>query len=152
MFEKILVCLDGSKYSEQILPYAEGEALAHHSQIILLRIVSEPNMTVVESGAIYREIQELAEQEKNDIRDALTYLKYIRAILEDKGVPAEPVVLEASHIGKAIVNYAEKNGVSQVAIATHSRRNLAQMFIGGVAEYVLRNSGLPMLLIRPKAE
>jgi nucleotide-binding universal stress UspA family protein len=152
MFEKILVCLDGSEYAEQILPYAENEALVHHSQLILLRIVSEPNMTVVESGASYREIQELAEQEQSDVQDARSYLKNTRATLRDKGISAEAVVLEASHIGKAIVNYAEKNGIGLIAIATHSRGNLVQMFIGSVAEYILRNSGLPLLMIRPKVE
>ena len=68
MFERILVCLDGSEYAEQILPYAESEALVHNSEVVLLRVVSGPKMTVVESGAIYREIQELAEKEKSDTR------------------------------------------------------------------------------------
>jgi nucleotide-binding universal stress UspA family protein len=150
VFERILVCLDGSEYAEQILPYAESEALIHHSQVVLLRVVSEPGMTVVESGAIYQEIQELAEKEKVDTQKARSYLSKWRVKFQDKGIPVTTIVLESPHIGRAIVTYAEKNSVGLIALVAHSHSNLVQMFIGSVAEYVLRNSGLPLLLIRPK--
>lgn len=149
MFERILVCLDGSNYAEQILPYAENEALVHHSQVVLLQVIYEHDMTIVESGPIYREIRELAGKEKSDIQNAHLYLKNWSAKFLNMGIPVESVVLESSHIGKAIVNYAEKNKIGLIALATHSRVNLVQMFTGSVAEYIIRNSGLPSLLIKP---
>ena len=41
MFEKILVCLDGSELAEQILPYAVEEARRFQSQVVLLQVVHE---------------------------------------------------------------------------------------------------------------
>lgn len=150
MFERILVCLDGSKYAEQILTYAESEALAHQAQVVLLRAVLKPDLTVVEAGASYRVIQELAEREKEDIQAARAYVENLSSEFRNKGIPSEVIVLETAHVGKAIVNYAEKNGIGLIALATHSHSNLVQMFIGSIAEYILRNSGLPLLVIRPK--
>ena len=42
MFEKILVCLDGSKLAEQIMPYAEEAAVRFQSKLVLLQVVPEP--------------------------------------------------------------------------------------------------------------
>jgi len=39
MFEKILVCLDGSDLAEQILPYAKEQALHFNSKIIPLQVI-----------------------------------------------------------------------------------------------------------------
>jgi len=46
MFERILVCLDGSKLAEQILPYAKEEAVHFDSQLTLLEVVTVPTMVV----------------------------------------------------------------------------------------------------------
>jgi len=45
MFEKILVCLDGSELAEQILPYASEEAAKLGSTLVLLHVVHEPVAT-----------------------------------------------------------------------------------------------------------
>jgi nucleotide-binding universal stress UspA family protein len=42
MFDRVLVCLDGSKLSEQILPYAVEEALRFQGKLVLLQVVPEP--------------------------------------------------------------------------------------------------------------
>ena len=42
MFEKILVCLDGSTPAERILPYITKEAAALHGKMILLCVIDLP--------------------------------------------------------------------------------------------------------------
>jgi len=42
MFERIIVCLDGSELAEQILPYVVEQARRFNSALGLLRVVSEP--------------------------------------------------------------------------------------------------------------
>jgi len=39
---------------------------------------------------------------------------------------------------------------SWIAIATHGRRGLERGVFGSVADYVLRESGLPMVVVRPQ--
>ena len=52
MFQKILVCLDGSKLAEQILPYATEQATRFGSSLVLFQVVSlasVPTPTGIES-------------------------------------------------------------------------------------------------------
>jgi len=48
------------------------------------------------------------------------------------------------------LSYAEGNNINLIAIATHGRSGLRRGVFGSVADYVLRESGLPMLVIRPR--
>ena len=54
IFGKILVCLDGSKIAEQILPYAAEQARQFKSRVILFRAYIVPSSAVaadIRSGA-----------------------------------------------------------------------------------------------------
>jgi hypothetical protein len=44
MFERILVCLDDSKFAEQILPYAKEEIVHFNSQLTLLEVITVTTM------------------------------------------------------------------------------------------------------------
>ena len=52
--------------------------------------------------------------------------------------------------GEAILSYAGRNNVDLIATATHGRSGLRRGIFGSVADYVLRESGLPMLVLRPQ--
>ena len=47
MFNKILVCLDGSSLAEQILPYVTEQAKRFNSKIILLKVVTDADAVIV---------------------------------------------------------------------------------------------------------
>jgi nucleotide-binding universal stress UspA family protein len=53
-------------------------------------------------------------------------------------------------VGEAIVSYADENSISLIAIATHGRSGLGRLVFGRVADFVLREAGLPILVIKPK--
>jgi nucleotide-binding universal stress UspA family protein len=150
MFEKILVCLDGSKLAEQILPLAEAQARQFNSQVIILQVVPFPTMPVVEAGATYADPKLLLEQEQINFDKAKDYTENIILNFRSKNIPVENVIVRASPVGKAILDYAKGNGISLIAIATHGHGGLGRLVFGSVAEYVLKESGLPMLVIRPK--
>lgn len=156
MFEKILVCLDGSDLSEQILPYAEEEALRFRGRAVLLHVVSEPVMVtpgLPGAGATITRTPEgtagMLEYMEKEQEKATTYLERIAGALQEKGVLTE-VVVTTGPPGDAIINYANNNGIGLIAIATHGRSGLGRAVFGSVADYVLRESGLPILVIRPK--
>ena len=46
MFEKILVCLDGSSLAEQVVPYATEQALHFKSKVVLLQVLHIPGSVV----------------------------------------------------------------------------------------------------------
>jgi len=151
MFEKILVCLDGSELAEQILPYVVEEALHFRSNLVLLQVVSTHGTpTVVAAGASAYAVEAAAQQIEKDEAEAKVYLEKLAKPLRDSGINVQCVTLRGLKIGEVIVGYANENNISLIAIATHGRRGLERLFFGSVADFVLRESGLPILLVKPK--
>lgn len=152
MFEKILVCLDGSENAEQILPYATEEALRFRSRVTLLHVVPEPVVITPgipgTSGAPV-ETPGMLKQMQKEQRESADYLERVADRLREKGLKAQPVILQGA-AGDVIVKYAGENGIGLIALATHGRSGLGRAVFGSVADYVVRNSGLPILVIRPR--
>ena len=92
-------------------------------------------------GAAERVIKEQGE--------AFDYLEKIADTLREKGLDTESVVLEGDP-GEAMVSYANNNDIELIAVATHGRTGLRRAVLGSVTDYILRKSGLPVLVIRPQ--
>lgn len=153
MFKNIMVCLDGSKLAEQIIPFAITEATnCTANKVTLLQVVHIPtaSMPAKLQPAYTKEAQEnvqfTVEREKSEARD---YLEQVAKTMRTKGLYVECVVIEGKP-GESIVKYAGKNEVELIMIATHGRGGLSRIAFGSVAEQVLRESGMPVLLIRSK--
>ena len=151
MFKKILVCLDGSSLAEQIMPYVTREATAHKGKVTLLQAVSIPEIPVpgipgVPGVPMHTEA--MLEHHRRAMDKAKTYLESLAQPLRQKRLQVDSVILEGPP-GPAIVNYAKDNKIDLIAIATHGHTGLRHVVFGSVAEYVLRESGLPVLMIRP---
>ena len=154
MYEKILVCLDGSKLAEQVLPYIAELARNMKSAVILLRVVPEP---VIPSPAIpgtpgvpvvTSRMGRHAEEEEHDSE---AYLSSVAdRMAKEQGLRPECATALGAP-GLVIVDYATKNAVGLIAIATHGRSGLGRALLGSVADFVTRQSRLPVLLIRPTA-
>ena len=150
MFEKILVCLDGSKLAEQILPYVIEEAIRFRSKLVLLQVIATHTVTVVEAGASAIAVEAAAQQMEREQKDAKAYLEALTQSLRKKGVDAEYVTLQGLQTGQTIVDYANEHGVDLIAIVTHGRSGLGRLVFGSVADFILREAGLPILVIKPK--
>ena len=139
MFERILVCLDGSSLAEQILPYATEVAQRFASRMILLQVI--PPSSVLGGGDTTLELELFG--------PAKAYLERIAQPLREVGLDVECATL-LEPPGQAIISYANKSGVGLIAIATHGRGGLGRVMFGSVADFVLRESRLPVLMVRPQ--
>jgi len=152
MFERILVCLDGSELAEQILPYATEQALRFNSKLTLLQIVPMPSSVYMASatGELPQTGNMIAKDIQKQDAEAKAYLDGVAQSLREKGLDVECVVLGPLQPGKAIAKYAQDNAIDLICIATRGRSGLGRVVFGSVADYVLRASGLPILVIKPK--
>ncbi len=153
MFEKILVCLDGSSRAEQILPYVSEEALHFGSKVVLLKVITLPSTVITPAvpgapGVTGSAPEIVLEQIHKQEDEALVYLEAVAQPLRKKGLEVECVTLQGAP-GEAIISHADENEVGLIAIATHGRSGLGRMVFGSVADFVLRESGLPVLVIKP---
>ena len=152
MFRKILVCLDGSGLAEQILQYASEEAVNAEKEVVLLRVVPLSHGTTIAVPGVISNIPPSPpgpEQLAADETEAREYLDVKAEALKKIGINVICEVIVGSS-GESIVKYAHENKVDLIAIATHGRSGIKRMLFGSVTEYVIKNSNLPILLIKPK--
>lgn len=147
MFEKVLVCLDGSTVAEQVLPYVTAIADRFGSEVYLLQVVTVPS--AVAEAAAYGGERVLVEQLEQQKAEAQSYLEGVATRLRQNSIRARIDVVEGTP-GDAIVNYAHQQGVDLIAVATHARTNIGRLVFGSVAEFVLKKSGLPTFSLKPK--
>ena len=147
MFEKILVCLDGSTLAEQILPYATEQAKKFKSKVTLIQAVPTPSSVPSATGSVTGPA--LKEQVDAEQHKAQLYLGKIATELANEGVNADYKVVSGTP-GHAIVQYSRENAIELIAIATHGHSGIKRAVLGSVADHVVRQSHLPMLVIKPK--
>ena len=142
MYEKVMVCLDGSDRAGKILPYVEEMAHACKSQLVLLQVIDVAGVDWDAPG------HTLAEQREFIYNKAKDYLDDIRQKLVENGIEVTTEILKTAPVGASIVKYALDNDIGLIAMATHGRSGIGRMMMGSIAEYVMKESSLPMLLIK----
>lgn len=154
MFKKIIVCLDGSALAEEILPSIISEH-GCFGKIILLKVLAIPEarlpLGIPGSPGVPVHTDSMLERFQKEMDEAPTYLEEKAQPLRELGADVDCVVLEGNP-SEAIVDYARDNEASLIAIATHGHTGLRQIVMGSTAEYVLKHSGLPVLLVKPQKQ
>ena len=143
MYKKILVPVDGSPLSEGALDCASVIAKNEGSELILLCVAVNPISEFIfgDPGLAkdFIDSQEMSTKE---------YLAKIEADLKKKGLQVSTLMREGS-VPETIIKTAEENNIDIIAMSTHARKPVAQLFLGSVAENVLRHSKIPVMLIKP---
>jgi nucleotide-binding universal stress UspA family protein len=75
------------------------------------------------------------------------YLKKLTAKVKYSGVQVDWKVVKGNE-AESIADYAKKNEVDLIIIATHGRSGVSRWVWGSVADRVLRSSCVPVLMIR----
>jgi len=154
MFQKVLVPLDGSGLAEAVLPYVERLAKVYQSQLVLVQVIPPPSQVVgftgtADLGPMTRtDVEAINATMEAEARNAGAYLQKQAGILGERGVKATWEVRQGPP-GPTIVQCAKERGTGAIALSTHGRSGLGRLVFGSVADYVLRHSGLPILLIKP---
>lgn len=152
MFKRIMVCLDGSRLAEQVLPYAAAEALSFNIRVTLFQAIPEPIMVspgIPGAAPVPVETESQLQQAQKADAEARSYLEEIAKPLREKSLDVDTVTMPGM-AGQAITSYADKSNIDLIAIATHGRSGLGRAVFGSVADFVLRESGLPILVIKPQ--
>jgi nucleotide-binding universal stress UspA family protein len=140
--------LDGSKRAERILPHVEELAQRYEARVIFLQIVEPPPLMVVpEQPDMTLHYQELERRTE----EAESYLSALQSEFQSKGIQARMRVAHGP-IVETIVSTAAREDAELIAIASHGRSGLSQVFYGSVAAGVLQRVDRPLLLVRAQGE
>lgn len=141
----ILVALDGSPESEQVLDSAMNLAQLTGARLTLTRIATAPFDIAVTIGA--EALKSYLDQERER---ALEYLASIAERLPGT-TRIDTFALAADRPAEGILRACKELGANAIAMATHGRSGWSRIAVGSVAESVLRKANVPVLVVRPSA-
>ena len=147
LYKKILVPVDGSATSVRGLREAARLAKSQDATVVLMHVVDE-FMAYSNPDAAYF----AADVAKAMLADGRRVLAKAKAQAQALGVRAKTVLLErvGGPAANAIVREAKREGCDLIVIGTHGRRGVRRLVLGSDAELVVRNSPVPVLLVRAK--
>jgi nucleotide-binding universal stress UspA family protein len=143
MYRTILVPLDGSRRAETILPHVATLASCFQAQIILLQVI-EPVPIMAGPTMVYTTPSYIDDVTRRDVE---SYLVGKQVSLRNQGITCV-TCLEHGQVVDQIINVARRENVDLIAMASHGRTGLSQMFYGSVANGVLHRIDRPLLLVR----
>jgi len=132
MFNKIMVPLDGSKIAEQAFPYVIELAEAFGSEVLSVGVCEPEESEYGHICHVYMNNQsELLKKE----------------LEKDSTAEVKSVVL-SGRAAEEILDYAEKNDVSLMVMASHGRSGIKPWSLGSTVDKVLHKISVPLLIIR----
>ncbi|MSQ40326.1 MAG: universal stress protein [Dehalococcoidia bacterium] len=155
MYQHIVVALDGSPLAEAVLPYVTAIAGPLGSELHLVQVVREARDLVnlgfmdptAMGGGSVPDMKTIEAAVAAQVQAAERYLQGKATELRPKGLKLHTAVLMGEPSAQ-IVKYAQDRDADLIAISTHGRGGLSRMFLGSVADKVMRQGTVPVLLIR----
>ena len=140
--QRILAPTDFSEYGEVALRYACEFAARFGAELHLLNVAQSPLYLAPDPTLLVGAAAELGEQWKAEAANQLDQLPLpVQLPVVVRVVREGPPVVE-------IVRYARENDVDLIVIGTHGRSGLSHVFLGSVAENVVRKASCPVLTVR----
>ena len=140
---RILVPVDFSANSERALHYAATLAGQVGASVELLHVVEDFTYGVL--SEVY--VPNLPDVMQETINNAVERLASLKASVFPHGSDVETI----AYVGRpalTIVQHAKAGGFDLIVMGTHGRTGLPHLFMGSVAEQVLRAAPCPVLTVR----
>jgi nucleotide-binding universal stress UspA family protein len=148
MFSRIVIPLDQTPGAETALPPAKEIAARFESEVLLVQVTPGYGQVLAASAAesfgSTGAVEAIAEAELAAEGVASAYLDTVRAI---HGTPQWKTMVAEGDSADAIIESARRFEADLIVMATHGRRGLKRLFIGSVAEDVIRTCGIPVLVV-----
>ena len=152
MYKHLVVAVDGSATSLNALQHACSLATMSQGKLTLVHVANPSEYMAMapeflshasyEEAAVAQgnEVLEFAQKTANDagLTDVVTHL-----LVANKG---------ARDMAQELVDYASEQGAELVVLGTHGRSGLMHLLMGSFAETVMRESHLPLLIIRSQQD
>lgn len=145
MYRHILVPVDGSPPSNRGLDEAIELARNQSAELMLIHVVEDWKVAAGDAAVLNLQggMQRLRDLGREIVVEA-------ESRTQRAGVLAKSELLEefGLPVGACIVRQAVKWPADLIVCGTHGRRGAARLLLGSDAEYVLRHTPVPLLLLR----
>jgi len=141
-FTHILVPTDFSPASGAALSYAKELAARFDARLSLLHVVTNPQATGVWTPDVY--VPASPEMREGFLREARARLENA-VTAEERTRFRVTIAADIGAVAEKIQDFVREQQVDLVVMGTHGRTGLAHLFLGSVAERVVRSASCPVL-------
>lgn len=144
---KVLIAVDGSESANRaIAAVGKMAQLSEGVEAVLLSVrsgaVLEPLFAVEYSESTIRKLDaEQEAQQSSVLANAAEYAKL-------NGLKVVSSLRACGVVANEIVRIAKEQKADQIAMGTHGRSAIGNLFLGSAAQRVLHQSDIPVLLVR----
>jgi universal stress protein A len=144
--QHVLVPLDFSEPADEALAYAIALAHQFHARLTLLHVLDLTPVTMEDmtAGMTATYLDDLE-------TDAQHLLQASLERVQRAGLQGDSLLVQGTPT-QAIVDTAGEQRVDLIIMGTHGRTGLAHVFLGSVAEHVVRQAPCPVLVTRRTAD
>jgi nucleotide-binding universal stress UspA family protein len=139
--ERILVALDGSIKSEASLPFARTMAKAFDSELILLSVPAVPEAK--NYGAVGDVVEQIRSKAEHRMRE---FLDAVARSLREEGINVRTIVT-GTLPERTICSVSLEEDAGLIMITSRGRGSLDLLFLGSVAERVVRGTQSSVIMI-----
>jgi nucleotide-binding universal stress UspA family protein len=142
-YKKVLFCTDFSKDSDCAFDYAFGIAKRDAGMLYILHIIPLTPQQYLERHLTKKQLEKMQTTLQED-RERMFNDKYLRFIKDKRKVK---VVTQSGREDEKILEFIQKEKIDIVVIGTHGRTGIEHVFLGSVAEKIVRRSPIPVFVI-----
>lgn len=135
--ESMMVCVDGSKFAEAMLPHAVALSKRLGARLTLLQVIDASA-----AAAVPRDVGHI------DVMESGYVSGLARKVGRDHAIEVDWEVLHGEP-ADAIVSYIKHYQNVMLAMTTHGRSGLSQVIAGSVSHEVLHEACCPVAVLRP---
>lgn len=143
-YQTIVVPVDGSETAYAAVAKSIEFAQAFGSKIIVVQVLSLDPYIAAEYISAHQ-TNDLIERARTSILESLDAAK---VKFNQYGIEVETKILEGQVIHREIITVAEENHADLIIIGSHGRTGLKKFFLGSVAQSLLGESHIPVLIVR----
>jgi nucleotide-binding universal stress UspA family protein len=151
---KVLIPLDGSALAEQVIEPAAALDGLDKTEFVLLRAITpailgpEPpeELSTTDFEPVLLHLRTLHEDDK---AKAQSYLDGVAGRMRAQSLRVQTRLVVNAQPVAAVLNEIKSQSADLIALATHGRSGLVRLYMGSVADKIVRGVSIPVLVYRP---
>jgi nucleotide-binding universal stress UspA family protein len=147
MYRSILVPLDSTPEAEEALAHAKTLQSATGASVTLLLVAESAEMTLASVAEMFGSTGSIgAAIERENTLEAVGQA-YLRNVRDDVGKPGWRLLVVEGDPAESIAEEAVRGGHDLIVMASHARTGIGRLFLGSVADEVIKRSRIPTLVV-----
>lgn len=147
MYQRILVCTDGSPLSKKAVASAIAMARLCGAELFALKVVPRYPQNYFD-GSEGLLADDAARIEAMWQQQAQSVVDTVKRQALAKGVHTKALTVRADSIADAILAVTAKQRCDLIVMASHGRRGVKRLLLGSETQHVLTRSQVPVLVLR----